>query len=111
MNSRRDLTDAEQLVLTEIQRYWGPQNTVDRVFFTERDEAVLFVLDRDGGVPIVIVLTNIGEMHRDGTLSLDALRDSIKGPGKPASFTSALRRGLRWLGSHGRERQRDEHQE
>ena len=80
MSSRRDLTDAEQLVLTEIQRYWGPQNTVDRVFFTERDEAALFVLDRVGGLPIAIVLTNLGEWHRDGSLSLEALREQIRGP-------------------------------
>ena len=109
--SRRDLTAIEQLVLSEIQRYWGPQNTVDRVFFSERDEAVLFVLDSEGELPMVIVLTNIGESHRDGSLSLDALRDRIKGPGRPSFLMSALRRGLRWLGAHGRERQRDEHQE
>jgi hypothetical protein len=99
VSRRRDLSDAEQLVLTEIQRYWGPQNTLDRVFFTERDEAVLFVLDRDGGLPIVIVLTTLGAWQRDGTLSLDALRERIKGPGRPSFLISALRRGLRWFGS------------
>ena len=97
--ARRDLTDLEQLVLAEIQRYWGTQNTLDRVLFSERDEAVLFVLDRDGEVPMVIVLTNIGEEYRDGSLSLDGLRDRIKGPGKEAFWVSALRRARRWLGS------------
>ena len=78
--SRRDLTDVEQFVLGEVQAYWGAQNTVDEVFFTDRDEAALFVVARDGSNPLMVVLTNLGAWHRDGTLSIQALRKQIMGP-------------------------------
>jgi hypothetical protein len=77
---RRELTDMEQFVLSEVQAYWGEQNTVDEVFFTDRDEAALFVVARDGSNPVVVVLTNLGAWHRDGTLSIEALRKQIMGP-------------------------------
>jgi hypothetical protein len=77
---RRELTDTELLVLGEVQAYWGAQNKIDRVFFTDRDEAGLFVRDRDGKSPVMLVLTNLGAWYRDGTLSLEALRQQIKGP-------------------------------
>jgi hypothetical protein len=77
---RRELTDVEKFVLNEVQAYWGAQNTVDEVFFTARDEAALFVLDRDGSRPVMVVLTNLGAWHRDGMLSIEELREQIKGP-------------------------------
>ncbi len=77
---RRELTDVEQFVLSEVQAYWGDQNNVDEVFFTRRDEAALFVLARDGSSPMMLVLTNLGAWHSDGTLSIEALRKEIKGP-------------------------------
>ena len=76
---RRPLTDSEQFVLSEIQACWGPQNTVNEVFFTERDEAALFVLDRDGRMPVLVVLTNLGAWYQDGTFSIDELRAQIRG--------------------------------
>jgi hypothetical protein len=78
--NRRELTALEQFVLGEVRAYWGDQNTVDEVFFTDRDEAALFVLARDGSRPVLVVLTNLGAWHRDGTLSIEALREQIKGP-------------------------------
>lgn len=78
--ARRELTATEAFVLREIQQYWGSQNSVDDVFFTERDEAVLFVRARDGRTAVIIALTNLGQWHEDGTLSLEDLRDQIKGP-------------------------------
>ena len=78
--SRRKLTDVEQFVLREIQAHWGNQNTVEDIFFTDRDEAALFVVARDGSNPVLVVLTTLGEWHRDGTLSTEALREQIKGP-------------------------------
>ena len=77
---RRDLTDIEGLVLSEVQSYWGDQNTSDEVFFTDRDEAALFVKARDGSSPVMVVLTNLGAWHRDGLLSTDELRRQIRGP-------------------------------
>jgi hypothetical protein len=78
--ARRELTATEAFVLSEIQQYWGSQNSVDDVFFTERDEAVLFVRARDGRTAVIIALTNLGRWHEDGTLSLEDLREQIKGP-------------------------------
>ena len=77
---RRDLTDVERFVLREVQACWGEQNTVDEVFFTDRDEAALFVLAADGSDPVMVVLTNLGRWHNDGVISLEALREQIKGP-------------------------------
>ena len=78
---RRPLTDVEQFVLGEVQAYWGNQNTPDEVFFTERDEAVLFALDRNGRMPVCVVLTNLGALYHDGTLSIEELREQIRGGG------------------------------
>jgi len=77
--NRRELTDVERFVLSEVQAFWGDQNTEDRVFFTDLDEAALLVLARDGSNPLMVALTNLGAWHRDGTLSTEALRDQIKG--------------------------------
>ena len=77
---RRTLTDAEQFVLAEVQAYWGNQNTADLVFFTDDDDAALLVKARDGSSPVMVVLTNLAAWHHDGTLSLDQLRQDIRGP-------------------------------
>ena len=77
---RRDLTEIEQFVLREVQSYWGEQNTADEVFFTDSDEAALFVKARDGSLPVCLVLTNLGTWHRDGLLSIDELRRQVRGP-------------------------------
>jgi len=76
---RRDLTDVERFVLLEVQSYWGHQNTAEDVFFTDSDEAALFVKARDGSSPVMVVLTNLGAWHRDGLLSIDELRRQIRG--------------------------------
>lgn len=77
---QRDLTDVERFVLEEVQAYWGEQNTAGDVFFSDRDEAVLFVVAPDGSHPVCVVLTNLGAWHRDGILSLEERREQIKGP-------------------------------
>jgi hypothetical protein len=76
----RKLTRGELFVLGEVQAYWGDQNSIDDVFFTDRGDAALFVRARDGTKPVMVVLTNLAAWHDDGTLSLDALRGQIKGP-------------------------------
>jgi hypothetical protein len=76
---RRPLTQQELTVLEKIQVFWGPQNTSDEVFFTDGDDAVLFVKDRDGNVPGCVVLTNLGQWYADGTLSRRELRERIMG--------------------------------
>lgn len=77
---RRDLTSAERLVLQEVQSYWGDKNTIDEVFFTDSGEAALFVKARDGSIPVMVNLTNLGAWHQDGILPIDELRRWIRGP-------------------------------
>ena len=73
--TRRSLSQGEQFVLAQIQDIYGPQNGETEVFFSERDEAVIFVEDRTGASLGVVVLTNVARMYADGTItSLDELR-------------------------------------
>jgi hypothetical protein len=102
-NSRRSLNQEERLVLDQVQALWGPQNTDAEVFFTEANEAALFVKARDGSLPVCVSLTNLGRWHADGTLTLPELRNQILGPDvsepRPdhpwARFKDALLRLLR----------------
>jgi len=73
--TRRSLTQGEQFVLAQIQDIYGPQNEESDVFFSDPDEAVIFVRDRTGANIGVVVLTNVAQMYEDGTIaSLDELR-------------------------------------
>ena len=75
-NSRRPLTDEEQFVLSHVQDIYGRQNTEDEVFFTDHDEAALFATDRSGSTALVVVLTNVAQMYKDGTIAtLEELRN------------------------------------
>ena len=66
---KRELTVAEAVILTIIQQGYGPQNTTDEVFFTDADEAVIFVKSSDGSVPVCADLTNLAAWRADGTIS------------------------------------------
>ena len=73
--TRRPLSQGEQFVLAQIQDIYGPQNEEGDVFFSDRDEAVIFVKDRNYASVGVVVLTNVAQMYEDGTItSLDELR-------------------------------------
>jgi hypothetical protein len=69
--NRRDLSDTEASILTMIQEGYGPQNTADKVFFTEPDEAVLFVKAPDGSSPLMANLSNLAAWRADGTIPSD----------------------------------------
>jgi hypothetical protein len=74
-STRRSLTQGEQFVLAQIQDIYGPQNKEGEVFFSDLDEAVIFVMNRIGANVGVVVLTNVAQMYEDGTItSLDELR-------------------------------------
>lgn len=68
---RRSLTEDERAILGYIRELYGDHNTPDDVFFSDSDEAVIFVKDRDGSMPICVVLTNVGRWARQGGLSRD----------------------------------------
>ncbi|MEP6570382.1 MAG: hypothetical protein ABJC10_11475 [Acidobacteriota bacterium] len=68
---RRTLTVGEAEILRMIQEEYGPQNTEKEVFFSETDEAVLFVKARDDTSPLMVVLTNLAAWRQDGTIAND----------------------------------------
>ena len=67
-NPRRPLNSGEAFVLAQIQDIYGPQNSEDRVFFSDRDESVLFVIDKNGVQVLAAVLTNLSNWISDGTI-------------------------------------------
>ena len=68
---RRVLTDGEIAVLTLIQQGYGPQNDIDKVFFTKVDHAVIFVKASDGTSPMMANLSNLAAWRANGTISSD----------------------------------------
>ena len=72
---RRALTEGEYFVLQQIQEMYGAQNSERDVFFSDTDEAVIFVKDRHGVQGLAAVLTNLARWYADGTIaSVEELR-------------------------------------
>ena len=62
-------------MLAQIQDIYGPQNEESNVFFSDLDEAAIFVKDRTCASVGLVVLTNLAQMYEDGTItSLNELR-------------------------------------
>jgi hypothetical protein len=68
---RRDLTSGESGILRMVQEGYGLQNTVDEVFFTDADEAAIFVKASNGTSPLMANLTNLAAWRADGTIPSD----------------------------------------
>ena len=82
---RRALSQGELFVLDQIRDMYGTQNDEDAVFFSDADEAVIFVTDRNGVQGLVAVLTNLAAMYADGTIgSAEELRAKWLSPPKDA---------------------------
>jgi hypothetical protein len=60
---RRELTAGEAAVLRK--------NVTDEVFFTDADEAAIFVKSSDGTSPLMANLTNLADWRADGSISSD----------------------------------------
>jgi hypothetical protein len=69
MMGKRKLTIGESKVLALIQEEYGPQNTQKDVFFSDKDEAVIFAKDIDGMPYKLIDLTNVAAMCENGTIN------------------------------------------
>jgi hypothetical protein len=65
----RDLTEGELFILEVIREMYGEQNTREDVFFTDRDEAAIFVKDRNGVMGVCAALTNLAAWYANGTIS------------------------------------------
>jgi hypothetical protein len=72
---RRALTDGESAILSMIQQLYGPQNTVDAVFFTDSGEAALFVKGSEGASQLVANLTNLAALRVDSAIPDEELRE------------------------------------
>jgi hypothetical protein len=68
---RRELRANEAAILRTIQQGYGPQNGVDAVFFTDANEAVIFVKASDGASTLMANLTNLAAWRADGTIPSD----------------------------------------
>jgi hypothetical protein len=68
---RRDLTPEEAKILRVIQEGYGSQNDDDAVFFTNFDEAALFIKTSVGTSPMMANLTNLAAWRADGTIASD----------------------------------------
>ncbi len=68
---RRALSDGESAVLILIQQGYGPQNEIDKVFFTKADQAVIFVEASDGTSQIMANLSNLAAWRANGTIASD----------------------------------------
>jgi hypothetical protein len=70
----RPLTDSETMMLHLLQELYGPWNTVENVFISDQDEAVIFVKDAAGVSGLIVNLTNCAAMYADGSVSLEELK-------------------------------------
>jgi hypothetical protein len=69
--TRRELTPGEVRILAIIEEQFGARNTPDEVFFTDADEAALFIKARDGTSVVAANLTNLAAWRADGTIPTD----------------------------------------
>ncbi len=59
------------MILEMIQEAHGSQNSVDEVFFTDDEEAAIFVKAHDGTLPLMANLTSLAAWRADGTIPTD----------------------------------------
>jgi hypothetical protein len=68
---RRVLTEGEIAVLTIIQEGYGAHNSMDKVYFSPSDEAVMFVRLANGMSIVMANLSNLAARRADGTIASD----------------------------------------
>jgi hypothetical protein len=68
---KRVLTEGEIAVLTVIQQGYGAHHSVNRVYFSPADEAVIFVRGTNGMSILLANLSNLAARCADGTISSD----------------------------------------
>lgn len=68
---QKQLTSGEAAILRIIQEGYGSENTVDDVFFTNADEAAIFVKASNGTSPLMANLSNLAACRADGTIPSD----------------------------------------
>lgn len=69
--ARRALTDGETAILLIIQEGYGKHNSIDRVYFSATDEAVMFCKLANGMNAAYVNLSNIAAGRAAGTIASD----------------------------------------
>ena len=81
LTARRDALVSELKVLLVPKDPNDQKNVILEIRAgTGGDEAVLFVRAPDGSTPVAIVLTNLAAWFQEGALTIEGLREQIKGP-------------------------------
>ncbi len=77
---RRKLSQQEAAILKLIQAHYGSHNTEDEIVFSDEDDAVIWVKDEDGSMPLMADLTNLATWLADGTIATEEelLRDWLQ---------------------------------
>jgi ABC-type branched-subunit amino acid transport system ATPase component len=68
---KRVLTEGEIAVLTVIQQGYGEHHTLDRVYFSPADDAIIFVRGTNGMSILLANLSNLAARRADGTIASD----------------------------------------
>jgi len=78
--TRKKLSQTEAAILKLIQDHYGLHNTENEVIFSDADEAVIWVRDEDGSIPLMANLTNLAAWLTDGTIATEEelLRDWLQ---------------------------------
>jgi len=68
---RRVLTQGEIAILSVIQEGYGPHNSLNKVYFTPANEAVIFVRLANGMTIVMANLSHLAACCADGTIAGD----------------------------------------
>ncbi len=68
---KRVLTEEEAAILTIIQEGYGPHNSLDNVFFSPTDEAVMFVRLTNGNSIVMANLSILATRRANGSIASD----------------------------------------
>jgi hypothetical protein len=80
MMRQRELSEGEASILRLIQDHYGAHNTEDTITFSDEGEAVIWVKDDSGSIPLMANLTNLAAWRDDGSIPTDEilLRDWLR---------------------------------
>ncbi|HME36593.1 MAG TPA: hypothetical protein VKF84_15255 [Candidatus Sulfotelmatobacter sp.] len=68
---KRVLTDGESAILLIIQEGYGAHNSIDRVYFSPADEAIMFCRLANGMNALMANLSHLAARRADGTIASD----------------------------------------
>jgi hypothetical protein len=76
----RELTPEEHRVFEDVRSFWGPQVSMQDVFFEDSQGAMIAPTAPDGEVYVFVGLTSLALFRDEGIYDEDGIRRSIMGP-------------------------------